>query len=249
MKKLQILFACFLLLWLAGCASTKNEGAEAFRNYSAKQLLAEGEQYLGKHSYTDAAKRFEALDALYPFDAETPQGDLDAIYAYYKSDDYNSALASADRYIHLYPQGQHTDYAYYMKGLINFERDRTWLQKLYPKDPQQLDLSNLRAAFVDFNDLIRLFPDSAYAHDAQLRMIYIRDLMAQRELEVAKFYYSRKAYVAAANRASIIVKHYQGSPVVADALKIMVDSYTALGDQKQANDALRVLQINYPNKH
>jgi len=245
MKITKILLLCILVLGLVACAS-KDLGAEAYKNFSAKQILAQGEKQLAKNNYTQSIKRFEAIDALYPFDPEAQQGEIEAIYAYYKADDYPSALAAADRYIHLYPQGPHTDYAYYMKGLINFERDRTWLQKVYPKNPEQLDLSNLTEAFIDFNDLIRLFPNSVYAKDAQLRMFYIRDLLAKRELTVAQFYFSHKAYVAAANRASNIVKHYEGSPEVKDALIIMVKSYQELGSQKKADDTLRVLKINYP---
>lgn len=247
MKILKIFFACLLLTSLVACKS-EDPGAIAFKNYTAKQLLSEGEQALEKHNYSDAIKRFEALDALYPFDPEAQQGQIDAIYAYYQSDDYPSTLAAADRYIHLYPGGDHTDYAYYMKGLVNFERDRNWMQKLYSSNPQQLDLSNLHQSFVDFNELIKLFPNSIYVKDAQKRMYYIRNLFAEHELTIAKFYYERKAYIAAANRASEIVRHYEGTPQVVAALKIMVNSYRALGAEKQANDALRVLQTNFPQE-
>jgi outer membrane protein assembly factor BamD len=248
MNLLKILFTCFLLLLAVACA-TKDQGASAFKNYTAKQLLTEGELNLKKNNYNDALKRFEALDALYPFDAEAKQGQLDAIYAYYKTDDYASALAASDRYIHLHPDGEHADYAYYMKGVTNFDRDRNWMQKIYSKDPQELDLSNLREAFVDFDDLIRLFPNSIYVKDAQKRMYYIRSLMAEHELAIAKFYFNHKAYVAAANRASEVVAHFEGSSQVPEALKIMIKSYQALGANKQANDTLKVLQVSFPQEN
>jgi outer membrane protein assembly factor BamD len=248
MKTLKIFLLGCLAVLLSACASTKDEGAYAFRNMTAKQILTEGETSLDKNNYTDAIKRFEALDALYPFAPEAQQGELDAIYAYYQTDDHASALGAADRYIHLYPQGTHTDYAYYMKGLVNTERERTWLQKIYSKNPEQFDLSHMRQAFIDFNELIRQFPDSPYVKDAQLRMIYIRNMMSKREFSVAQFYYDHKAYVAAANRAGNVVNHYQGSNEVAPALKLMVLSYRALGEEKQANDALRVLTINFPQE-
>ncbi|MCL5260434.1 MAG: outer membrane protein assembly factor BamD [Gammaproteobacteria bacterium] len=244
MNTLKIIFTCFLLVIITGCATEK--GLDAYKHMSAAQILALGEQNISKGNYSDSVKNFEAMDALYPFEKEAEQAQLDVIYAYYKAGDPASALAAADRYIHMHPRDVHTDYAYFMKGIVNFDRNRSWLQKLYAKNADELDLSNLREAFIDFNDLIKLFPDSKYAYDARLRMIYIRHLLALRELTVAQFYYDRGAYVAAANRASYVVKHFQGATEVRDALVIMVKSYRAVGADKQANDALRVLNVSYP---
>lgn len=233
-------------LLLFGCASDKIDGAEKFKNYSAQQLLAEGEQELVRHNYKDAAQRFEAIDALYPFGKEAMQADTDVIYAYYKSDELEAAVAAADRFIHLYPQAEHTDYAYYMKGIINFDRGRTWYLKFHPTGVERRDLTYVRQAFIDFNDLIKLFPNSVYVKDSYERMLYLRNLLAQNELETANFYYDRKAYVAAANRADYVVKHFEGTPQVVDALKLMVKSYHALGATEQENKTLKVLQLNYP---
>jgi outer membrane protein assembly factor BamD len=241
----KILLACFCTLTLVACA-TKVSGPEVYKNYTAKQILAGGEKDLANHNYKEAIKHFEAIDALYPFDPEAQQGQLDVIYAYYKADDYASALAAADRYMRLYPAGKHTDYAYYMKGVVNFEKNRGWLQKIYTKHSEELDLVSLQESFTDFETLIKSFPKSFYAKDAEKRMLHIRDLLAKRELQTANFYFERKAYVAAANRASYIVKHLEGAPQVEDALKIMIKSYRALGADKQENDALRILKLNFP---
>lgn len=247
MKKLHFIFACFLALLLFGCASS-DKGFDKFKNMTAQQILNLGEVNLEKHNFSDAAKSFEALDALYPFDSATEQGQLDTIYAYYKSNNFDLAAVAANRYIHLYPRGKHTDYAYYMKGLASFERGRTWLQRIYPNDVEQRDLAYVRGAFVDFNDLLKLFPDSIYAKDARARMIYARDLLAQHEFNIANFYFERKAYVAAANRASYIVRHFEGADQVLPALKIMIKSYQELGARKQAQDALKVLHTNFPGE-
>lgn len=248
MNKSKILFVIFSALILASCA-TAPSGSEAFKNFTAKQILANGEKELAKHNYNEAIRCFEAIDALYPFDQEVQQGQLQVIYAYYKADDYASALAAADRYIHMYPDGKHTDYAYYMKGIVNFERDRNWLQKIYTKHSEELDLVNFKEAFADFEMLIKQFPKSFYGKDAEKRMLYIRNLLAKRELDIAKFYFDRKAYIAAANRASYIVKHFESDVHTLDALKIMIKSYRALGADKQADDALRVLHLNFPKEH
>lgn len=248
MNTLKILGLCFFATMLVACA-TKVSGPEAFKNYTAKQILADGEKEMAKHNYKEAVKYFEAIDALYPFDPEAKQGQLDVIYAYYKEDDYASTLAASDRYIQLYPVDEHADYAYYMKGLAKFEKDRNWLQKIYTKHSEELDLTNLQESFADFDALIKAFPKSVYAKDAEKRMLHIRELLAKRELQTAIFYFDRKAYIAAANRASYIVKHLEGAPQTADALKIMVKSYRALGADKQANDALRVLNLSFPKEH
>lgn len=235
----------FCTLMLVACV-TKDYGAESFRNYTAKQILAGGEKAIASHNYKDSIKYFEAIDALYPFDYEAQQGQLNVIYAYYKTEDYASALAAADRYIHLYPVGRHTDYAYYMKGLINSEKDRTPLQKMYKTHLEELDLANLQEAFVDFGTLVKSFPKSVYVKDAKKRMRHIRYALAQHELQTAKFYFERKAYIAAANRANYVVKHFADTPQEKEALKIMIKSYRILGVTEKERNARRILNLNFP---
>ena len=243
----KILLVCFCVLSISGCA-TKEYSPNNFKNFTAKQILQKGEQALAKRDYNEASKYFEAIDALYPFDPEAEQGQLNVIYAYYKSEDFASALAAAQRYIHLYPAGEHTDYAYYMKGVINFDKDRSLLQKIYPRRVESLDVTNLHDAFVNFAELLKKFPKSVYAKDAQKRMFHVRNLLAEHELHIAKFYFDRKAFVAAANRASYIVKHFEGAPQIKSALKIMIKSYRFLNLDKQASDTLRVLKLNFPKE-
>lgn len=234
----------FSALFLSGCANDTLGSSEKFKNYSAQQLLTEGERALVNRKYKDAAQRFEAIDALYPFGKEAEQADTDAIYAYYKDDEIESAVAAADRFIHLYPQGEHVDYAYYMKGMMNFDRGKTWYLKYHPAGKERRDLTYVRQSFVDFSDLLKLFPNSIYAKDAYERMLSIRDMLAQNELDAANFYYDRKAYVAAANRANYVVKHFVGAPQVIEALKVMVKAYHALGATEQENETLQVLRGN-----
>ena len=241
----KITLVALLVVLLGGCANSIT-GPEAFKNYSAKQILAGGEKELAKGDYKESIRYFEAIDALYPFSSEAKQGDLDVIYAYYKAEDYAMALAAADRYTHLYPMDKHADYAYYIKGMVNFDKDRTWLQKIYTTHMAELDLVSPKEAFANFSTLIELFPESRYVHDAHKRMLYIRSLLAKHEIEVAKFYLARKAFVAAANRASDVVKNFKGAPQTKEALQIMVESYTALGLTKQADAAAKILQLNFP---
>lgn len=244
MNKIQKITLVVLLSALLSACANSVTGPEIFKNYSAKQILAGGEKELAKGDYKDSIKYFEAIDALYPFSPEAKQGDLDVIYAYYKAEDYALALAAADRYTHLYPMDKHTDYAYYIKGMVNFDKDRTWLQKIHTSSAAELDLVSLKEAFANFSTLIELFPNSQYANDARKHMLYIRSLLAKHELVIAKFYLARHAYIAAANRASDIVKNFKGAPQTKEALQVMVESYTALGLTKQADDAAKILKLN-----
>ena len=135
-----------------------------------------------------------------------------------------------------------------MKGLVNFDKNHSVLHKLYPRSQEKLDVSNLREAFFDFSEMIKRFPNSVYGPDARHRMLYIRSILAEHDLYIANFYFKRKAYIAAANRASYIVEHFEGVSEVKEALKIMVKSYRALNLTKEANDTLRILNMNFPGE-
>jgi outer membrane protein assembly factor BamD len=246
MKLTKILSILILGSFLIGCADNPKSPIDAFKNQSEEKIYQDGQKSLAKKHYEDAIQHFEALDALYPFSKHSEQAQLNIIYAYYANDDLDSALVAADHYIHLYPTSKNADYAYYMRGIVNFEKNSTWVTKFYSKDPALVDTTSMQQAFVDFNNLISQYPNSKYAPDAKNRMIYIRNLLAAHELAVANFYFRHKAYVAAANRASYVVEHFKNVPESKEALKIMIKSYRALGADENANEAMRVLQLNYP---
>ncbi len=232
--------------FLGGCASTKDP-TEPYKKYTAQQIFQQGEVSLAKGSYSTATKQFEALDALYPFSDDAEQAELDLMYAYYQNDDVPSSAATADRFIRIYPRSPNVDYAYYMKGLADFSQDRGWLQRFFPSDLSERDPGTTTQSFADFAQLVRFFPDSNYAADAHQHMIYLRNLFASYELNVAQFYLNKHAYVAAANRASSVLQRFDGSPQTERALGIMVQSYRALGLNTLADQSLQTLQLNFPN--
>lgn len=232
---------------LAGCAKPLT-GSEAYKGHPPEEVFVKGEKSLCKKHFKEAVAEFEAFDALYPFDPRAEQALLDLCFAYYKSHDSDSAVAAADRYIRLYPMSDKAAYAYYLRGVVNMERNLSWIYNAFPCDPAKRDLTGLQQAFHDFQKLVQVYPCSVYAPDAHKRMLHIKHLLARRELQTAEFYFKRNAYVAAANRASYIVQHLPGTQEVPAALKIMVKSYQALGDEELANDALQVLKYNYPNQ-
>ena len=237
----------FVAMLIAGCASTNKDPYAAYKGMSDAQIFAVGEKALTKKDYNKAVKSFEALDALYPFGPYSQRAQYTIIYAYYMNDDLAMALAAAARYIRLYPQSDDVVYAYYMRGIVNMGRSTNWLQRRLGEDRTERDLTYVRQAFMDFAQVVQLFPHSQYAPDAQRRMLIIRNMLAQSELNVAKFYMDRKVYIGAANRASYLVEHYQGAPQVIPALAILVKAYRAMGEPELAQKAAQILRLNYPN--
>ncbi len=241
MRNFKLLILVIVALVLCGCAKNNDTGLQAYKKASSEQIFTQAKNNMDAGKYDLAAQDFDALDALYPYGKYSQQAQLDIVYAYYMNSDYDSAVAAADRYIHLYPRSKGADYVYYLKGLAYFDQNKTMFSNIYVPDPAYRDLSTYKEAFTAFDELIKTYPDSQYDKDARNRMIFIRKVIARHELKVAQFYMKREAYVAAANRASGIVAHYQGSPYVEDALKIMVKAYTALGATEQAHDAEKQL--------
>ena len=244
--KLRIILLVVASALLASCSKnvTVSDPGAAFKGQSAKKIYTTGRKALFQEEYDVCTKQFEGLEALYPFGKYSYYSQLDIIYCYYKQDDVGMTLASADRYIQLYPGSPYVPYAYYMRGLSEFYQGRNFLDNHYPTDYSQRDLEPLRKAFVDFDRVVRDYPHSKYAPDARRRMIYIRNLMALHNLEVAQFYFNHRSYVGAANRANDVVKHYQGSAAIPGALIMMTQSYQQLHLPLDALQSLTVLKLN-----
>ena len=236
MKRFHLAGFLIIAMGLTGCgAKDPNEGL------TAKQIYTKADAALKNKDYTAAIKQYEALDSTYPFSAYSDRALLNSVYAYYQNEDYASAGAVAQRFIHLYPRHQNVDYAYYMKGLSNFEQDRGVFAKVFPLDASWRDIGTQEQAYQDFAQLITRYPDSPYAGDARQHMVYLRNQVAQKELNVAEFYYDRKYYVASANRAGFIVQNYPQAPQSRNALILLAKADQALGVNKPAQDAERVL--------
>ncbi len=245
MKKLILLIIIGLLI--TACSSQQKDQFAAYRQKSAAQIYNEAHSALIKKHYTDAINGFEALDAIYPFGPYAQRAQLQIIYAYYKNGDLPLAVVAADRYVRLYPRSEHIDYAYYMHGVISQSQGYSWLQRKLGVDPAWRDLNDQKQAFRSFNEVVRLYPNSPYAADSIIRMRYLRNMIAEHSLELAKYYYSQRAYVAAANRASYLVQHFDGTLATPEALAVMVRSYRQLHLSQLANNTYRILQASYPD--
>lgn len=246
-KIAKYILGATLFLAVAGCANIDQTPAEAFKDTPQEEIFKGGQLAMEKGKYSAAIKHYEAIESLYPFGKVAEQSQLDIIYAYYEIEDNASALAAADRYIRLYPRNKNVDYAYYIKGVINMDRAQSWIQKIARINPADRELEPMQEAFNSFNQLVRYFPKSQYAPDALKRMIYIRQLIAQKELDIAKYYLKRKLYVASANRSSYVFKHFQGTPQSIEAIGVMVHAYRELGQNKMADDAAKILKMNFPD--
>jgi outer membrane protein assembly factor BamD len=243
---LPLLLLVLLAAWLSGCGILPDKEDET-KDWSAAKFYTEAKKALDEREYDTAIRYYELLEARYPFGQYAQQAELDLAYAYYKSDEPDSAIAACDRFIKIYPINPSVDYAYYLKGLVNYNRELGLVERYLPVDHTQRDPGAARQSFDDFSELVSRFPNSRYAPDARQRMLALRNQMAEYELHVARYYMRRRAYLAAANRASGVVAHYERTPAIPEALTIMVDAYQRLEMTELANDARRVLKLNFPN--
>lgn len=234
MKNVPALCAGLSCLFLVSCATYHDRDWHAHEGESAAKLLKIAEDEIAKSNYAAAIKNLDALNILHPFSTVAEQAELDSIYAHYKQDDYASALAKADRYLHLYPSGKHVDYAYYMKGMSNYGSSLSWWQKFTHASLAEVDLENARVALDNFTTVCQKFPDSIYTKDSKEKISYLRTVLAENELRAADIYLQRHAYLAAANRANYIITNLNGVPQTKAALNLMRTSYKALGLSREA---------------
>jgi len=231
-------------LALTGCGSmSKDETAD----WDANKLYSEAKSLMAKKDYDPAIKMFEKLEARYPYGRYAQQAQLDTAYAYYKSGEPDLAILSADRFIKLHPNHSDVDYAYYLKGLANFNEDLGVLGGVVNKDLTQRDPRAALEAFEAFRELIERFPNSKYVADSRMRMQYLVNTLAAHEIHVARYYYRRGAYVAAVNRCQSVIARYPNAPSHEEALFLLVASYDRLKLDTLRDDAERVLRQNFPN--
>jgi len=226
---------------LHGCAGAdKDETA----SMSDKELYNEAQTAIDAAEFKTAVKHLESLEARYPFDPYAKQAQLDIAYAYYKFDELDKADSAANRFIRLHPRSEHLDYVYYLKGLINFTRGAGLLDAWVPREPHRHDPAVMEHALNDFSTLIRRYPDSPYAGDAYQRLIFLRNQMARKEIDIAEFYIRRGTWLSSAKRAKAVIMRYPESIWVKRALEIIKQSYDHLGLKQLAADTQRVIDAN-----
>jgi len=231
-------------LLLAACGGDEQIKDE---NEAAAKLYQEAKKALMSHNWDLAIQRYKLLRSRFPFGRYAEQGQLDLAYAYHEAGQPENVTSELDRFIRTFPTHPNVDYAYYLRGLTHYEQNMGLFAKMFPARMATREQTTFRQAFQDFSELLRRYPESRYAPDARQRMVFLRNLLAQHEIEVANYYMRRNAYIAAVNRADYVLETYPQSPANADALAIQVQAYKELGMDELAQDAERVLKMNYPD--
>ena len=232
--------AATLSLALAGCSSSKDQVPDS----PPSELYATAQQKLQDGNFKGAITQLEALDNRYPFGPYAQQVQLDLIYAYYKNADLPMAQAAIDRFMRLNPTHPNIDYVLYMKGLTDMALDDSALQGFFGIDRSDRDPEHARAAFRDFSQLLRNWPNSQYATDARKRLVYLKDRLAKYELSVAQFYTKREAYVAVINRVEQMLKDYPDTQATRTALPLMENAYRKLQLNAQADKVAKLIAAN-----
>jgi outer membrane protein assembly factor BamD len=235
---------CALALLLGGCASSPASDKTA--TWSPNRIYSEAQDEVNSGSYEKAIPLFEKLEGRAAGTPLAQQAQIEKAYAQYKGGEQAQAVATLERFIKLHPSSPALDYALYLKGLVNFNDKLGLFGFVSQQDLSERDQKSAKDSFESFREVTTRFPDSRYAPDAQQRMIYIVNSLAQSEVHVARYYYSRGAYIAAINRAQTAIAEYRDVPAIEEAAFILFKSYEALGMNNLRDDARRVIEKSFP---
>jgi outer membrane protein assembly factor BamD len=200
-------------------------------------LYNKGLQKLKEGQYKAAAKQFQEVERQHPYSGLATKAILMGAFAQYQRNGYEEAIAAAQRFITLHPGHKDVAYAYYLVALSHYERIMD----------VKRDQSVTENALAALEEVVRRFPETNYARDAEAKAVLARDLLAAKEMEVGRYYLRKRAYVASINRFKTVVEKYQTTSQAPEALYRLTEAYYALGVQSEAQTAAAVLGFNYPN--
>jgi len=233
-------------LFLSGCAGSDGQKDDT-DIWSETKLYSEATDKLNDGDFAKCGKYFDKLEARFPFGPYSQQAQINAAYCYWKAQEQAQALVAIDRFIKLHQGSSNLDYGYYLRGLITFNDDLGWLGKFTGQDLSERDPQAAKDAFESFKVVVERFPNSKYAPDSLDRMRYIVNSLAEADVIVARYYFQRGAYLAAANRAQLVIRDYDRAPAVEEALYILYQSYQKLGMADLSRDTARVFKLNFPD--
>lgn len=231
------------LATLAGCKSSPDRD---FSKQSPQALYERARKAVRSQDFNNAIRIYEGMTARYPFAEESRQARLDLIYAYYRAREPESAIDAAETFIRENPTHPRVDYAWYVKGLVDFERTPNALERFFKVDLSERPPQSARKAFASFKTVVEQYPKSDYAHDARRRMVYLRNRLADYELYVARYYVKRGAWIASAQRSKQTIEQFDGAPAIREAMEILIESYDKLGMKELAAQARTVYEYNFP---
>ncbi len=229
-----------------GCGKFFKKDKDSLEGKPVEEIYEKAHASMVGGNWDRAEVTFRQLIAQYPYGPYTEQALMETAYAQFKSGKMDDTVSTVDRFIRTYPTQRNVPYMYYLRGLANSGRDTVFLQKVWKLDASRRDLATPLQGYNDFNKLAESYPNSRYAADARQRMIALRNLFARHELDTALYYLRRDAWVSAAARAKYLLETYPQSEYQNDAVAVLGEAYTHLGNETLAADARRVLQQNDP---
>ncbi len=247
-QRLVVLLLLAAVIGSTGCTRVKGwfKDADANEGVPVAELYEKGHTEMEHGNFASAITVYKRLVAQYPYGEHTEQALVETAYAQYKTGRNEEAISTIDRFIRTYPTHRNIAYLYYLRGLVNSDRDTIFLQRVWSLDASRRDLSTPQQAYNDFRIVAERYPNSRYAADARERMLQLRDMFARHDMDVGLYYLRRGAWVAAANRAQHVLETYPGTRLQDDAVALMGEAYTRLGNETLAADARRVLEQNNP---
>jgi len=232
MRRLHLLA---LLLFAAACAGSGGERFE-YVEKPVEALYNEAADELDKGRFEQAVLLFDEVERQHPYSAWARRAMLMSAYASYRANDYDTALAGVDRFIGLHPGNSLAPYAFYLRAMSHYEQIRDVGR----------DQDITREALAALTDVIRRYPDSDYARDAELKLDLTYDHLAGKEMYVGRYYLRNSQHIAAINRFKRVVTDYQTTTQVPEALHRLVEAYVELGVYDEARATAAVLGHNYP---
>ena len=228
---------------LVGCNSDGPEIEQPEKIY-----YDQAQKRMNAKNYYGAIESLEAIENRYPFGKYAEQAQVELIYAHFMNSETEASHTAAEKFFRLHPRHPNIDYAYFMKGLSSYTRDREFLNRVSDTDLSNRDISGAKESFAELTEFLTRFPDSQYAPYAKQRNVYLRNMIAKNELAAADYYLTIDAYVAALRRANYVVENIPNSSENYRALKVLETSYKALGYSELLNDLRVVININYPDE-
>ena len=223
---------------LTACQSREKRQREiAYVERPVEQLYNQAAAEMDSRDYDTAILLFNEVERQHPYSEWARKAMVMTAYSHYRRRDYDEAISASQRYISLHPGGSEAAYAYYLIAISQFE--------------QIVDVGRdqgmTEQTKVSLQDVLRRFPNSEYARDAQLKLDMVNDQLAGKEMEVGRWYLRSNQTLAAINRFRTVVKDYGTTSHSEEALYRLVESYVSLGMRPQATEAAATLGYNYPN--
>ena len=245
LRSVTAMASVLLALALGGCGLFTDK-LDNKKDWTAAEYYKAAKEEFDNRSWEASIKLYEQLESKFPFGRFAQQAQLEVAYAYYKQGETAQAITAVDKFIKTHPNHASIDYALYLKALVNFKEDLGTLARWTRQDLADRDPKSARESFEGFKELVNRFPESRYAQDSRDRMAYLIEALARHEINVARYYLSRDAYLAAANRAQNAIARFPNSPIQKDALDIMIEAYDRMGLTDLRDDTRKVLVKNFP---